>query len=281
MPRDANLAACIDAAHLLPLPDPQQHQAARIAWTASNGEGNGYLYANDGTSTLNKYGNGPLTDQERAVARESLNYPHDAVGRNLDSMGMVQQRPSADWGPPADLMNPAVSFSKFFNGAGYNKGLLDVPNWDTIPIDEACWQVQQCRKEDMWVYTQQIPKATAEVDAAWTTPPDPDDEPPEHDYATYQPDSGPDASAVWIAAPGVFAPLPTQEYYDTLVRYGAALPVQSVTPREFDILRDSYLRWPPPAGPTDVWDHDITSLVTGTPYSAADLLAYTNLHTEP
>ena len=41
-----------------------------------------------------------LTDTERAVARQSLTYPHDKVGNNLDSIGFFQQRPMTDWALP-------------------------------------------------------------------------------------------------------------------------------------------------------------------------------------
>lgn len=115
------------------------------------------------------------------------------------------------------------------------------------------------------------------------TPPDPTPEPEEDDdvYRTYQPSAGPDSGGIWIAGPGFCDVIPSMEYYDTLVKVGAAKPVTSVSQREFDVLKDSYRRFPHITSAADVWNFAITSKVTNAPCGTGDMLAYTNLHTEP
>ena len=74
---------------------------AAIAVAAALAESSLYNYANDGTSTLvGSAERRQLNDAERAVARQSLTYPHDKVGNNLDSIGLFQQRPMTGWGTP-------------------------------------------------------------------------------------------------------------------------------------------------------------------------------------
>src|SRR3954447_7680735 len=89
---------------------------AAIAVAAALAESSLYNYANDGTSTLVGSAEGrQLNDAERAVARQSLTYPHDKVGNNLDSIGLFQQRPMSGWGPPEDLIDPVKSSGLFFD----------------------------------------------------------------------------------------------------------------------------------------------------------------------
>ena len=93
-----------------------------------------FNYANDGTSTLVGSAEGrQLNDAERAVARESLAFPHDRVGNNLDSIGLFQQRPMSGWGTPAELIDPATSAGLFFDR------LEQVPGWQSLPP----WQAAQ------------------------------------------------------------------------------------------------------------------------------------------
>lgn len=67
---------------------------------------------------------------------ESLNYPHDAVGSDHDSLGLFQQRPAAGWGTVAELMDADYNARAFYGGpSGPNypspAGLLDIsPPWD-------------------------------------------------------------------------------------------------------------------------------------------------------
>jgi len=207
----------ISVAKKLALSEADQKQGAKVCWTASRGEGNGLCWANDGTSTLNKLGNGPLTEAERAVARESLNYPHDQVGRNLDSMGMLQQRPSTEWGPPNELMDPPTSFGKFFTGAGYNKGLLQKPGWQTMPTWQAAWEVQQCSEDDIWVYQREADAANADVDRLWGSV-GPEPEPEDGDdvgYLVYR-----FAGVDYVAAPEHFRAITSPDDYHFMASTG-------------------------------------------------------------
>lgn len=55
----------------------------------------------------------------------SLDLPHDAVGSDLDSVGLFQQRANGAWGTTADRMDPARSAGMFYDkldDADYNQG---------------------------------------------------------------------------------------------------------------------------------------------------------------
>lgn len=106
-----------------------------------------YNYANDGTSTLVGSAEGrQLNDAERAVARESLQYPHDRVGNNLDSIGLFQQRPMTGWGSPDQLIDPATSAGFFFDR------LVEVPAWQSLPPWNAAQTVQGSPSSDGGIY---------------------------------------------------------------------------------------------------------------------------------
>ena len=56
---------------------------------------------------------------------QSLDYPHDAVGSDHDSVGLFQQRNNGAWGTLADRMDPAKSAGMFYDkldDADYNSG---------------------------------------------------------------------------------------------------------------------------------------------------------------
>jgi N-acetylmuramoyl-L-alanine amidase len=68
-------------------------------------------------------------------------------GGDQDSLGLFQQRPSAGWGSPAQIMNPTESSLAFFGGpnnpnAGRTRGLLDIPGWQAMTVTEAAQAVQ-------------------------------------------------------------------------------------------------------------------------------------------
>ena len=78
---------------------------------------------------------------------DSLNYPHDAVGSDHDSLGLFQQRPSAGWGSVAELMDVEYNARAFYGGStGPNypspAGLLDIPGWESMGYGEAAQAVQ-------------------------------------------------------------------------------------------------------------------------------------------
>ncbi|KDA06956.1 peptidase M23 [Microbacterium sp. CH12i] len=78
---------------------------------------------------------------------ESLDYPHDGVGSDHDSVNPFQQRPSSGWGSVAELMNLDYSIKAFFGGpdgpnGGSPRGLLDVSGWESMHPGEAAQTVQ-------------------------------------------------------------------------------------------------------------------------------------------
>jgi len=73
--------------------------------------------------------------------------------RNLDygdrdSQGLFQQRPSAGWGTPAQITDPAYSTKLFFGGPsnpnkGNTKGLLEITGWQSMTVAQAAQAVQR------------------------------------------------------------------------------------------------------------------------------------------
>ena len=124
-------------------------------------------FANDGTSEDQGYfsdGHRQLNASERAVAKLSLNYPHDKVGHNLDSIGLFQQRPSANWGAPADLIDQAKSAAIFFSR------LIGVSGWATTDTPWAAGQtVQGSPSSDGAIYQQQYTLAGTIIAALKST----------------------------------------------------------------------------------------------------------------
>ena len=74
---------------------------------------------------------------------------------DADSLGLFQQRPSAGWGTPAQLMDPVYAATKFY------RALLQVPNWQAVPLTVAAQQVQRSAFPDR--YAAWEPLATALV----------------------------------------------------------------------------------------------------------------------
>jgi hypothetical protein len=59
-----------------------------------------------------------------------------------DSIGLFQQRPSMAWGTKVQIMDPAYAAESFFAGRGTNPGLMDIPNWQSLPLGQAAQKVQ-------------------------------------------------------------------------------------------------------------------------------------------
>ena len=117
-----------------------------------------FNYANDGTSTLVGSAEGrQLNDIERAVARESLAFPHDKVGNNLDSIGLFQQRPMTGWGTPAQLIDPATAAGLFFDR------LQQVTGWESLPPWQAGQIVQGSPSSDGGIYRDMYEQAVGVV----------------------------------------------------------------------------------------------------------------------
>jgi murein DD-endopeptidase MepM/ murein hydrolase activator NlpD len=86
---------------------------------------------------------------------ESLDYPHDAVGSDHDSIGLFQQRPS--WGTVAELMDPAISAQKFYDA------LLEVDGWEDMALTEAAQRVQRSAFPDAYAKWQEAATLLAEA----------------------------------------------------------------------------------------------------------------------
>ncbi|KAI0103171.1 peptidase M23B [Nemania sp. FL0031] len=100
-------------------------------------------------STLHIYANNAVP--------ESLNYPHDIVGGDQDSVGMFQQRP--EWYPDiAKDMSAAGSTSQFL------AAMVTIPGWQTMEISALDQAVQKAEAGNL--YAQRIPLATQVCDAA-------------------------------------------------------------------------------------------------------------------
>ncbi|RWA07365.1 hypothetical protein EKO27_g7735 [Xylaria grammica] len=100
-------------------------------------------------STLHIYANNAVP--------ESLNYPHDLVGGDQDSVGMFQQRP--EWYPDiAKDMSAAGSTSQFL------AAMVAISGWETMEISALDQAVQKAEAGNL--YAQRIPLATQVCDAA-------------------------------------------------------------------------------------------------------------------
>ena len=56
---------------------------------------------------------------------------------DLDSLGLFQQRPSQGWGTPAQILTPTYAARTFYTH------LVQVPNWESLPLTEAAQKVQR------------------------------------------------------------------------------------------------------------------------------------------
>jgi hypothetical protein len=61
-----------------------------------------------------------------------------------DSLGLFQQRPSAGWGTPAQIMDPVYAATRFY------RALEQVPGWEALPITVAAQQVQRSAFPDRY-----------------------------------------------------------------------------------------------------------------------------------
>lgn len=98
----------------------------------------------------------------------SLNFPHDGVGSDHDSLGTAQQRPAAGWGSVAELMDPVFNARAFYGGlSGPNRGsppgLLDIRGWQAMDKGQAAQAVQVSAFPELYAHWE--PDANAIVDA--------------------------------------------------------------------------------------------------------------------
>ncbi|MDJ0348526.1 LysM peptidoglycan-binding domain-containing protein [Cryobacterium sp. PH29-G1] len=64
-----------------------------------------------------------------------------------DSLGLFQQRPSAGWGTPEQVLDPTRATLAFFGGASnpnpqVTRGLLDISGWEAMTVTQAAQAVQ-------------------------------------------------------------------------------------------------------------------------------------------
>ena len=98
-----------------------------VALATASQESGFQVYANDGEG-------GDLESDQAGIA-SSLSIPHDAVGTDHGSLGVFQQQ-WPWWGTMQELMDPAMSAQKFYDA------LLQVPNWQNLPVTVAAQYVQ-------------------------------------------------------------------------------------------------------------------------------------------
>ena len=84
-------------------------------------------YANDGSD--------PRILESQKIVNQSLSYPHDAVGHDHASIGILQQQ-VVFWGTVGELMDPTTAAHKFFDR------LLTVRGWESMPVTAAAQAVQ-------------------------------------------------------------------------------------------------------------------------------------------
>ena len=158
---NAQVIAAVGAARKLPT------QAIAIAIAVAIAESTLMNYANDGTSADYGHfadGHRQLNAAERATAAQSLRFPHDAVGHNLDSEGLFQQRPSAGWGTSAQLMNPATAAGKFYDQ------LVKISGYATGDPATIAQKVQGSNDASGGIYAASYTQATAIVAALAKAP---------------------------------------------------------------------------------------------------------------
>src|SRR5262245_50683774 len=83
-----------------------------------------------------------LFNQANSAVPRSLQYPHDKVGHDHDSLGLFQQRVSppdgqGSWGTVDELMTPATSAGKFY------RALSNVDGWQRMRLTDAAQAVQR------------------------------------------------------------------------------------------------------------------------------------------
>ncbi|MDX5961796.1 M23 family metallopeptidase [Rhodococcus opacus] len=110
-------------------------QGIVVALATGSQESGLRMLANDGTDPR-------LAPDQRDVA-ESLNYPHDGVGRDHGSVNFMQQQ-YPWWGTVDELMNPQIAAVKFY------EALLKVPGWDSMPVAVAAQTVQGSQFPDAY-----------------------------------------------------------------------------------------------------------------------------------
>ncbi|HEX5496516.1 MAG TPA: hypothetical protein VFX70_18290 [Mycobacteriales bacterium] len=74
-----------------------------------------------------------------------------------DSLGLFQQRPSAGWGTPQQIMDPHYAAGRFF------QALARVPGWENLPVTVAAQIVQQSAFPDAYAKWQALADGLAQA----------------------------------------------------------------------------------------------------------------------
>ncbi len=106
-----------------------------IALATASQESTLQNYANDGSD--------PRLEPDQKDVSRSLELPHDAVGHDHGSVGILQQQ-YPWWGSLEELMTPAISAQKFF------AKLLMLPGRESMPVTVAAQTVQQSAAPDAY-----------------------------------------------------------------------------------------------------------------------------------
>ncbi|MEV7156986.1 peptidase M23 [Streptomyces misionensis] len=138
---------------------PGTADAAPVS-SSSSGQASGTLhqqqigYAKTIDSVAQKYklpGRATLIALMTAMQESTLqNLDHG----DQDSVGLFQQRPSKGWGTKQQITDPktgpAFAATSFFEGRGGNPGLVDIKNWQTLPLGTAAQRVQKSAHPELY-----------------------------------------------------------------------------------------------------------------------------------
>jgi len=88
---------------------------------------------------------------------QNLNYG------DRDSLGLFQQRPSAGWGTPQQILDPGYAIDAFFGGdkPPNPPGLVDINGWTSMSYTEAAQAVQQSAYPDAYARHEQTARDIA------------------------------------------------------------------------------------------------------------------------
>jgi murein DD-endopeptidase MepM/ murein hydrolase activator NlpD len=86
---------------------------------------------------------------------ELRNLPNLGARNDHDSLGLFQQRPSAGWGTPTQIMDPAYASAKFY------AKLVTIDGWQTMALTDAAQAVQESAYPN--AYAKHEPLATLVV----------------------------------------------------------------------------------------------------------------------
>lgn len=106
-----------------------------------------------------------LTESSLRVLSNVSAHPDSAdMSNDGDSLGLFQMRPSTGWGTVRHLMDPVWSSRAFYGGAngpnhGSPRGLLDIPDWETLELGEAAQAVEVSAYPDRYAVNQPVAEA--------------------------------------------------------------------------------------------------------------------------